>query len=188
MRTILVIVLFYFLFQSFGQASSKQSIIKKLSDIENISFNFIQTINGKDERGNCIIQYPKKIFCKYEKRRNKILVSNGRNLVIKNNKQFYRYPIKSTPFQFLLDKKFLINKINSSKLGEIEDKYLFFKILENNNNINVFFSKKNYDLVGWQVEDVYQNLAVTYIFESSINKKIDEKIFKLPKNDQINSN
>ena len=78
---------------------------------------------------------------------------------------------------------FLISKINTSKLGEIEDKYLFFQILENNNNINVFFSKKNYDLVGWQVEDVYQNLAVTYIFESSINKKIDEKIFKLPKND-----
>ena len=99
--------------------------------------------------------------------------------VIKNNKQFYRYPIKSTPFEFLLDKNFLISKINTSKLGEIEDKYLFFQILENNNNINVFFSKKNYDLVGWQVEDVYQNLAVTYIFESSINKKIDEKIFKL---------
>ena len=183
MKKILITILFLFLFQSFGQASSKQGIIKKLRDIENISFNFIQTINGKDERGNCIIQYPKKIFCEYEKRRNKILVSNGRNLVIKNNKQFYRYPIKSTPFEFLLDKNFLISKINTSKLGEIEDKYLFFQILENNNNINVFFSKKNYDLVGWQVEDVYQNLAVTYIFESSINKKIDEKIFKLPKND-----
>ena len=183
MKKILITILFLFLFQSFGQASSKQGIIKKLTDIENISFNFIQTINGKDERGNCIIQYPKKIFCEYEKRRNKILVSNGRNLVIKNNKQFYRYPIKSTPFEFLLDKNFLISKINTSKLGEIEDKYLFFQILENNNNINVFFSKKNYDLVGWQVEDVYQNLAVTYIFESSINKKIDEKIFKLPKND-----
>ena len=44
----------------------------------------------------------------------------GRNLVIKNNKQYYRYPIKSTPFEFLLDKDFLISKINSSKLGEIE--------------------------------------------------------------------
>ena len=52
MRKILITILFLFLFQSFGQASSKQSIIKKLSDIENISFNFIQTINGKDERGN----------------------------------------------------------------------------------------------------------------------------------------
>ena len=53
----------------------------------------------------------KKNFCEYEKRNNKILVSNGKNLVIKNNKQYYRYPIKSTPFEFLLDKDFLINKI-----------------------------------------------------------------------------
>ena len=68
-------------------------------------------------------------------------------------------------------------------MDEVEDKYLFFHINENNNNINIFFSKENYDLVGWQVEDVYQNLAITYIFNSSINNIIDEKLFKLPKND-----
>ena len=50
-------------------------------------------------------------------------------------------------------------------------------------NISVFFSKKNYEIIGWQVEDVYQNLAVTYIFDKSINKNIDEKIFKLPNYD-----
>ena len=116
-----------------------------------------------------------------KKRKNKILVSNGRSLVIKNNNQYYRYPIKSTPFEFILDKKFLINKIISSKLSEVENKYLYIQINENNNNINIFFSQKNYELVGWQVEDIYQNLAVTYIFNTSINKDVDEKIFKLPK-------
>ena len=60
---------------------------------------------------------------------------------------------------------------------------MFIKIVENNSNINVFFSKKNYELIGWQIEDVYQNLAVTYIFDTSINKKIDEQLFRLPKND-----
>jgi len=33
------------------------------------------------------------------------------------------------------------------------------------------------------VEDIYQNLAVTYIFNTSINSKIDEKLFNLPKID-----
>jgi len=28
---------------------------------------------------------------------------------------------------------------------------------------------------------VYQNLVVTYIYEIQYNRKIDEKIFKLPK-------
>ena len=82
-----------------------------------------------------------------------------------------------------MDKQFLINKINSSRLNEFQEKYLFFQLFENNNNINVFFSKKNFNLVGWQVEDIYQNLAVTYIFDTTINKNIDEKIFNLPLND-----
>ena len=77
----------------------------------------------------------------------------------------------------------MINKINSTELGEVEDKYLFFQIIENSNNINVFFSKKNYELIGWQVEDIYQNLVVTYIFNTSINSDVSEKLFVLPKID-----
>ena len=183
MNKFLIIFLIFFFFQNNLSASNKDKIINKLNQIENISFNFIQTINGKDEKGKCIIKYPKKIFCEYKKRDNNLLVSNGKNLVIKNNKQYYRYPIKSTPFEFLLDKNFLINKINSSTLDEVENKYFFFQINENNNNINVFFNKQTYDLVGWQVEDMYQNLSITYIFNTSINKNINEKLFKLPKND-----
>ena len=96
--------------------------------------------------------------------------------------QFYRYPIKSTPLAFILDKNFLINKIKLTDLNEIEDKYVFIKIIENNNNISIFFNKKNYELVGWQIEDIYQNLAVTFIFDTLINQNIDQKIFKLPVN------
>ena len=43
--------------------------------------------------------------------------------------------------------------------------------------------KENYELVGWQVEDVYQNLAITYIFNTSVNNHIDKKLFKLPTHD-----
>ncbi len=184
MKILLLIIIYFFFLQNNLIASNKVNIINKLNNTENISFNFIQTINGKDEKGECIIKYPKKIFCNYEKRNNKkILVSNGSSLVIKNDRQYYRYPIKSTPFEFLLDKNFLINKINSSEISEVQGKYFFFQINENNNNINIFFSKEDYNLVGWQVEDIYQNLAVTYIFNTSINSKIDEKLFKLPQID-----
>jgi|TARA_B100001079_G_scaffold81422_1_gene69920 outer membrane lipoprotein-sorting protein len=183
MKKLLLIIIFFFFLQNNLIASNKVNIINKLNKTENISFNFIQTINGKDEKGECIIKYPKKIFCNYETRNNKILVSNGSSLVIKNDRQYYRYPIKRTPFEFLLDKNFLIDKINSSTISEAKGKYFFFQINENNNNINIFFSKENYNLVGWQVEDIYQNLAVTYIFNTSINSKIDEKLFKLPKID-----
>ena len=182
MKILLVILFFFFNFKNFGFASYKDNIVKQLNKTENISFNFIQTIGGKDEKGECIIKYPKKIFCKYETRKNKVLVSNGKSLVIKNNKQYFRYPIKNTPFEFLLNKQYLIDIINTSEINEVEDRYLFFQIVENNSNINIFFSKKNYDLVGWQIEDVYQNLSVTYIFNTVVNKKIEDKLFKLPEN------
>tara|TARA_Y100001970_G_C13945350_1_gene705365 strand:- start:59 stop:610 length:552 start_codon:yes stop_codon:yes gene_type:complete len=183
MKLFLFVYLFFFFLQNTGYTSNKDNIVKKLKTINNLSFNFIQTVGGKDEKGQCIIKYPKKIFCEYEKRNKKIMVSNGRTLVIKSNKQYYRYPIKSTPLEFILDKEYLIDKIISSELNDVEDKYMFVQIIENNNNINIFFSKKNFELIGWQIEDIYQNLAVTYIFDTSINKNINEKIFKLPKQD-----
>ena len=110
------------------------------------------------------------------------MVSNGSSLVIRTKTAYYRYPIKSTPLELILDKKFLIKKIQSSKLKEMNNKYLYIQIDENNNNINIFFSKKNFNIVGWQIEDVYQNLSITYIFNTSVNTNIDNKIFKLPAN------
>ena len=64
-------------------ASFKNDIIQNLKNTQNLSFNFEQNINGKLENGNCIIEYPKKIFCKYNLSNKKILVSNGKSLVIK---------------------------------------------------------------------------------------------------------
>jgi len=60
---------------------------------------------------------------------------------------------------------------------------LNFKIIENENEINIFFDKKTYNLIGWQIEDIYQNLSITFISSVAINTKIDENIFVLPKLD-----
>ena len=88
MKKFFLIFLFVFLTNK-GFASIKEKIIQNLENIENISFNFEQNINGKLETGKCTIQYPKKIFCKYNGSKNKILVSNGKSLVIKNKNGSY---------------------------------------------------------------------------------------------------
>ena len=61
------VFLFFFLLNFFNYSHSaiENKIIDNLRKINNISFNFKQTINDKVEEGNCIIQYPKKINCKY---------------------------------------------------------------------------------------------------------------------------
>ena len=165
-------------------SSIKKKIITRMQLIDNLSFKFIQTIDDKSENGNCIIMYPKKIFCEYDGSNRKIIVSNGKSLVIKNRNSgnYYIYPLNKTPLQFLLDKEYLISKMIILEPKDVDGKYLNFKIFENENEINLFFDKENFRLVGWQTEDVYQNLTITFISSIKINQEVDSRIFILPKN------
>jgi outer membrane lipoprotein-sorting protein len=181
-----VIIFFLILnFYNTVDASVNDKIILKLKETNNLSFYFKQMINEKSENGNCIIKYPKKIFCEYKNKNKKIIVSNGKSLVIKNRNSgiSYLYPLNRTPLQFLLDKNYLIKKISALQAREVENKYINFNISENNNEINIFFDKETFDLIGWQTEDVYQNLTITFISLVKINQKINDNIFILPKLD-----
>jgi outer membrane lipoprotein-sorting protein len=163
------------------QASNKDKIIENLQNTENLNFEFEQNINGKIENGNCTIQYPKKIYCQYLQNNNKILVSNGKSLVIKTkNGGYYRYSIKRTPLNYILDKKFIINEIKNLDERIIDNKYINFTILKDDNKINIFFDKENFNLIGWQVLDIYQNLNITYLSFLKTNQILKKNIFKLP--------
>ena len=180
-----VLIIFFVLnFYSAAFSSVKDQIIYKMQLTNNLSFNFIQTIGDQSENGKCIIKYPKKIFCEYHNSNKKIIISNGKSLVIKNksNKNFYIYPLNKTPLEFLLDKDYIISKISTLEPREIINKYSNFKIIANSNEINIFFDKKNLNLVGWQIEDIYNNLAITFISSVEINQKINDRIFILPQN------
>ena len=80
-----IISIFFFLFILINPlfASVEDKIINNLIKTNNLTFNFKQTIGEKTEEGNCTIEYPKKIFCLYNNQNKKIMVSNGRSLVIK---------------------------------------------------------------------------------------------------------
>ena len=173
------LILIFFTLLSNTQASNKEKIIENLQKTVSLNFQFEQNINGKIENGNCTIQYPKKIYCKYQKK-NKILVSNGKSLVIKTKVSFYRYPLNKTPLNLILDKNFLIKKIANLKEKKLDKNYINFEIIENNNEINIFFNNKTFNLVGWQTKDIYQNINVTYLSLIQVNQQIDKNLFKLP--------
>ena len=175
-----ILIIFFTLLASVSFASNKKNIIKNLENIDNISFDFEQNINGKIEKGNCKLQYPKKIFCKYDLKNEKILVSNGKSLVIKTKSSYYLYPIKKTPLNLILDKNFLISKINNLDERVLENRFINYKFTENDNEINIFFDKETYDLIGWQTIDIYQNLSITFLTSIIKNNKINKNIFDLP--------
>ena len=180
MNKILLIFLFIN-FNSYALSSVKENIINSLKITNNLSFNFEQNINGKIEKGNCILEYPKKIFCKYHESNNKVLVSNGESLVIKTKSgSYYRYSIKSTPLNYILDKNFLINEIKNLKERVIDDKFINFTIFKDENEINIFFDINNFNLIGWQTLDVYQNLNITYLSSLKKNRILKKNTFKLP--------
>ena len=177
----ILLIFFIINLNNFSFGSIKENIINSLQNIDNLSFDFEQNIKGKIEKGNCIIEYPKKIFCNYDNTNNKTLVSNGKSLVIKTNSgSYYRYSLERTPLNYILDKNFLIDEIQNLEEKIIDDKFINFKILKDDNEINIFFNSTNYNLIGWQTLDIYQNLSITYISSLKFNQPLEENIFKLP--------
>ena len=174
------LIFFLFIFTSISNAEIKDKIVQNLKNTENLDFKFEQNINGKIENGNCTIQYPKKIFCEYAKSNNKILVSNGKSLVIKTRTSYYRYPLEKTPLNLILDKNFLINKIYTLKERVVDASLINFTIFDGNSEINIFFDNQTYDLVGWQNTDIYQNFNITYLSSIRKNRVLSKNLFKIP--------
>ena len=174
------LIFFLFLSASISNAEIKDKIVQNLKDTENLDFKFEQNINGKIENGNCTIEYPKKIYCEYARSNKKILVSNGKSLVIKTITSYYLYPLEKTPLNIILDKNFLLKKINSLDERLIDNKLINFTLVENNNEISVFFDKETYDLIGWQNTDMYQNFNITFLSSIRKNRVLSKNLFEIP--------
>ena len=161
-------------------AEIKDKIILNLKNTYNLDFKFEQNINGKIENGNCTIEYPKKIFCEYARSNNKIIVSNGKSLVIKTNTSYYRYPLVETALNLILDKNYLISKIFELEERIVDKSLINFTIQEKDNEINIFFDDQTYDLVGWQNTDIYQNFNITFLSSIRKNRVLSKNLFEIP--------
>ena len=181
MKFLYLTIFFFLSFNSY--ASTKNEIKNKLNDTDNMYFKFVQKIDSKTEKGECRIYYPKKILCKYEDIFEKILVSNGRSLVInsKKIKNYLNYKLKDTPLNIILDKDFLLKKIDEVDRVEQNNETYFFKVEYDSNLISIFFDKETYDIIGWTTVDIYQNKVETKLFNVETNIMIDKSIFKLQK-------
>ena len=179
MKYIIFVLIFFYPLNIF--ASSKQLIKNKLENTNNISFKFTQKIGKKTEQGECIISYPKKILCKYDDIYNKILVSNGRSLVInsKKIKNYLRYQLKDTPLNLILDKKFLLNRLDQVETIKENNENFSFKIAHNNNLLDIFFDKISYEIKGWTTTDIYLNKVETKLSNVETNIIIDERLFRV---------
>ena len=93
---------------------------------------------------------------------------------------YYLYPINKTPLSLILNKNFILNKIKNSKGRIVDDKFINYKFIENDNEINIFFNKNTHNLIGWQTTDIYQNISITYLYSITKNQKLKNNLFKIP--------
>ena len=80
----------------------------------------------------------------------------------------------------ILDKNYLIDKINELEERVIDNNLVNYKIKEQDNEIVIFFDNKTFDLVGWQNTDIYQNFNITFLSSIKKNRVIAKNLFKLP--------
>ena len=173
------IIFFIFFFNL--QASEKKLIIDQLSEIKNFSFNFKQITKEKTETGNCLLEFDKKLRCSYNDNLQKEIIINNKTLAVwqKRYDKIYYYPVSKSLFLNILIKNKLIALIQKSNLILNENIELVY-LDENQKMITVFFEKKNYELIGWLIEDEFQNEIYFSLKIESINNKISKNYFKIP--------
>ena len=175
------LIFLFFLFSIVeASANIKERIIQNLKTTNSLTFNFEQNVNGKTENGHCALSYPKKIFCKYNLKNGKVLVSNGKSIVIKTKSSYYLYPLERTPLNLILNKDFLIKKIKNLNERIIDNKFVNFKFFEEDFEVNIFFDYNTLNLLGWQTTDIYQNLSITFLDSVEKNQKLNSNLFILP--------
>ena len=181
MRFLFIYISVFFFITTKVYSDVSKKIIDNLEKANNYSFKFAQLINKNKETGNCILAFNRKINCKYDTT-GKILVSDGKNLIVKsensNIPNFYK--IENTSFYKILDKQYLIKQIEKNSV-RTEYGRLFTNLNYQNIDIKIFFDEEKLHIKGWETIDIYNNSVSTEITINEVNKIINENIFDLKK-------
>ena len=180
----------FFLFFSlinFSKANIEEKLLNKYKSINTLHFDFIQKIGEKVDFGNCYIKYPLLMKCEYPKNK-KSIIANGKKFAIvkRRYKKIYYYPLKKTPLFYLLKKENILEVIQNYKPKTITSNTIEYELLDNNlNKVNIFFDKNSLIISGWKTTDAYSNEVSFLIKNSKINITIDNKIFKIPREEDL---
>ena len=161
-------------------AGEKDQIITQLNNLNSLEFTFDQIINNKTEKGSCLLEFPGKLKCNYFDDKKKELVINDKRLAItqKRYNKTYHYPISKSPFLNILYKDKLLAIVQSGEL-ELTDEIIKL-VYFGDNEITVFFDKKNMDLKGWEIKDQYNNNINFSLNIVAKNDSYKRDTFKVP--------
>ena len=182
MKKYLSIFFFILFFTTTSHSKIIDNIANNLMETENISFIFSQKTGEIVEEGTCIIVFPKKMKCTY-------ISDDGKEFYVKNNdaaiikhkyKIKYNYRITNTPFNVILDKNLLLDKIYQvNNVTVVGDDITAQILLPNGNDLKVIFDQNSKNLKGWETTSMDQKKVVFRINEVKRNLIINES-FNIP--------
>ena len=178
----------YCLIINVSYADIQSKIINKITSIKTLSFNFEQQIGEKKESGKCAIKFPLLMKCDYYNVKQKTIISNGKTIAVikKKYKRIYLYPIKTTLLFKVLRKEEIFNLVRNNKPEKLDSNLIAFAAAETKyNNLKILFDEKSLELKGWKTVDAYSNNVTFLISDLIINKKIEDKIFKIPQESDL---
>lgn len=175
---VLTVLLFFF---NQLKASEKNKIIENLKKISSLQFNFTQLSSDGQENGSCILVYPKKMRCIYDKQKKEIIVNDDYlYLTNKEENKNYNYNIKDTPLGVILDKESLIEKLSNIKKFNISNNFIIATVdISSNESVEIYFEPKNFTILGWRIKN-YDKSTLEFMMKNiKINVISDEK-FQIP--------
>jgi len=176
-----IIILFISYFNPL-KALEKISIINNFNSTETLKFDFAQESFDKNEKGVCFLKRPYFLRCLYDDKNQKELIINNRVLVVyhKRYKKIYRYPVSKSFFIDILNKEKFSKLISSGESLQNKNFYEIKYSDEKRGEITFFFSKKDYNLNGWKLVDINNNVTILKIKNLIKNSIVEKNFFLIP--------
>jgi outer membrane lipoprotein-sorting protein len=162
-------------------ASEREKIIENLKKINSLQFNFTQLSSDRQENGNCILVYPKKMRCIYDEQKKEIIVNDDYlYLINKEENKNYNYSIKDTPLGVMLDKESLIEKLLNIEKFNIGNNFIVATVdISSAESVDIYFEPKNFTILGWRIKN-YDKSTLEFMMKNiKINVNSEEK-FQIP--------
>ena len=186
-KSIIKIFFFFILFHfSYAQGNEKINIINNFNSLETLKFNFVQKSFDKEENGVCYLKRPYFLKCLYKDKNQKEVIINKNVLVVyhKRYDKIYRYPLSRSYFLDILNKEKFSKLIFDGEVFLEEINYEIKYLDEKKGEITFFFEKKKYDLIGWRLVDINNNVTNIEIENYSKNIEMKKNFFLIPEENQ----
>jgi outer membrane lipoprotein-sorting protein len=173
-----------------------QKIADHFSSVKSMSGEFVQFgPNNQQTGGKFFLERPGKIRFNYEGKSNFRVISDGKSVVILNQrlKTSDLYPLSKTPLKLLLDTKIDLSGGRVKAIKEESDLttiQLADKSVFGNSKITMMFDPKSYDLRQWTITDAQgkDTTVMIYNTKEGVSFPADTFAIDYKANRELNTN